>query len=400
MISTGHEHIDEVGLVHMNGRVYDSTLGRFISADPTIQAPYNSQSFNRYSYVLNNPLSYTDPSGFSFLSNAFKKFRNAIKKVFRGIRNFWKSVLKNEVFRIVATIGLSFVGVPPGVWSAMMKGFAIGFVGSGGDFKAGVIGALTGAAFHGIGEGFAGKGKIVTNAAGKAVEKFSAGVQALKTVAHGVVGGLASVANGGQFKSGFLAGGFAEGFSDVAGDLAPQTSNAINPGQVVIAATIGGAGSVLGGGKFANGAVTGAFSNVFNEQGHGDLLRSYEDKYPNGNSEIRPMEGAAGEWKYEKIIAISDVPTGMSTIKNTVKEYGIKALQAIDLVVESGSRYVAEYTPNQFYTYDVYIDRVTLKPTTERFNIQNTTRIWKQSGRAIRQEKLRVCTGGSLLCIN
>jgi hypothetical protein len=47
----------------MNGRVYDPALGRFISPDPWIQEPYNTQSFNRYSYVWNNPLRYTDPSG-------------------------------------------------------------------------------------------------------------------------------------------------------------------------------------------------------------------------------------------------------------------------------------------------------------------------------------------------
>jgi hypothetical protein len=48
----------------MNGRVYDPELGRFMSADPFVQAPYNSQSYNRYSYTFNNPLSYTDPSGY------------------------------------------------------------------------------------------------------------------------------------------------------------------------------------------------------------------------------------------------------------------------------------------------------------------------------------------------
>ena len=50
----------------MNGRIYDPTLGRFLQADPHIQAPKNSQSYNRYAYVLNNPLSYTDPSGYFF----------------------------------------------------------------------------------------------------------------------------------------------------------------------------------------------------------------------------------------------------------------------------------------------------------------------------------------------
>jgi len=61
---TGHEHIDEMNLIHMNGRVYDPQIGRFLSADPIIQHPYKSQSYNRYSYVLNNPHKYTDPSGF------------------------------------------------------------------------------------------------------------------------------------------------------------------------------------------------------------------------------------------------------------------------------------------------------------------------------------------------
>ena len=50
----------------MNGRIYDPVLGRFLSPDPFIQAPFNSQNYNRYTYVLNNPLTLTDPSGFLF----------------------------------------------------------------------------------------------------------------------------------------------------------------------------------------------------------------------------------------------------------------------------------------------------------------------------------------------
>ena len=63
---TGHEQLDQgnMGLTHMNGRVYDPTLGRFISADPNIQAPFNTQSFSRFSYVWNGPLNATDPTGF------------------------------------------------------------------------------------------------------------------------------------------------------------------------------------------------------------------------------------------------------------------------------------------------------------------------------------------------
>ncbi len=60
---TGHEHLDGVGFIHMNGRMYDPEAGRFMSADSYVQFPEFSQSYNRYSYVLNNPLSHRDPSG-------------------------------------------------------------------------------------------------------------------------------------------------------------------------------------------------------------------------------------------------------------------------------------------------------------------------------------------------
>ena len=61
---TGHEMLPEVNMIHMNGRVYEPSLGRFMSADPIVQDPEFSQSFNRYSYVMNNPLSLTDPDGY------------------------------------------------------------------------------------------------------------------------------------------------------------------------------------------------------------------------------------------------------------------------------------------------------------------------------------------------
>ncbi len=48
----------------MNGRVYDPILGRFLSPDPNVQVVTDLQSYNRYSYVLNNPLRYTDPTGY------------------------------------------------------------------------------------------------------------------------------------------------------------------------------------------------------------------------------------------------------------------------------------------------------------------------------------------------
>jgi len=69
---TSQETIPSVGLVNMNGRVYDPVLGRFLTADPNVQFVANLQSYNRYSYAQNNPLRYTDPTGYfswGFLQN-------------------------------------------------------------------------------------------------------------------------------------------------------------------------------------------------------------------------------------------------------------------------------------------------------------------------------------------
>ena len=65
---TGHEHLDDSygqhKLIHMNGRMYDPLLGRFLGVDPIIQFPANGQSLNPYSYIMNNPMAGTDPTGY------------------------------------------------------------------------------------------------------------------------------------------------------------------------------------------------------------------------------------------------------------------------------------------------------------------------------------------------
>ncbi|MGK3998679.1 RHS repeat domain-containing protein [Sorangium sp. So ce1024] len=61
---TGHESDDELGLVNMKGRIYDPRIGRFLTTDPIVSLPFFGQSWNPYSYVLNNPLVYVDPVGF------------------------------------------------------------------------------------------------------------------------------------------------------------------------------------------------------------------------------------------------------------------------------------------------------------------------------------------------
>ena len=61
---TFHENMTAFNLINMNGRAYDPMIGQFLSPDPFVQSPDNSQSYNRFSYCMNNPLKFTDPSGY------------------------------------------------------------------------------------------------------------------------------------------------------------------------------------------------------------------------------------------------------------------------------------------------------------------------------------------------
>lgn len=78
---TSHEHFWEVGIIHMNGRLYDPLLRRFLNADENIQDPHNTQNYNKYGYVFNNPLIYNDPSGEFF----FAALAPILGKVLAGI---------------------------------------------------------------------------------------------------------------------------------------------------------------------------------------------------------------------------------------------------------------------------------------------------------------------------
>ncbi len=144
----------------MNGRIYDPTLGRFLQADPFIQAPKNSQNYNRYSYVLNNPMSYTDPSGYFFVS-LFKGVRKFVKK-------YWKVIAAAAVsyFTFGATsgwaagwaLGSGFSASAAGFMGDMAGGAAAGFVSGAimtGSLRGALKGAFVGAATAGIFEGVA-----------------------------------------------------------------------------------------------------------------------------------------------------------------------------------------------------------------------------------------------------
>ena len=248
---TGHEHLDDVGLIHMNGRVYDPTLGRFLSADPFVQLPKSTQGFNRYTYVNNNPLSYTDPSGF-FLGKLFKAFRKGIKKLF-------KSKIFQAVVRIIA-YAVSIITQQYWIAGLVDGAFAkINGASWGQAFKAGIT---TFASMYAIGE---------IGGQGWGIEAEIAG--------YGIVGGTQSEIMGGKFSDGFYASAFAR-------FARPWVQGAASfTGRVIRSMVAGGAGAVFGGGKFKNGAVTGAFSYVITSKVYKSLVTNRNISRDQGNSD-------------------------------------------------------------------------------------------------------------------
>ena len=122
----------------MNGRIYDPTLGRFLQADPFIQAPDNMQNYNRYSYVLNNPMSMTDPSGY-FFDKLFKAYNKML----------------GDLAPVVAIgIGIATGGWATATWyNAATVGFITGGIATG-SLKGAALGALTAGVMQRIGAHF------------------------------------------------------------------------------------------------------------------------------------------------------------------------------------------------------------------------------------------------------
>lgn len=180
---TGHEHLVDLGLIHMNGRLYDPVLGRFLQADPIIQAPHNAQSHNRYSYVLNNPLSFSDPSGFSF----WTKWRKPIIALAASIITAGAAAAWMSAYAIAngATVFATATGSLTGMGSmaaVAAGGFAAGGI-NGGNIQSALRGAfmaaLTFGVVNGISDVFAsvsgGDGGLCFVECGPGVQHLTAG---------------------------------------------------------------------------------------------------------------------------------------------------------------------------------------------------------------------------------
>lgn len=243
---TGHEHLESVGLINMNGRVYDPILHRFLQADSMVQEPYNTQNYNRYGYCLNNPLKYTDISGEDFGVTL------AISLGVALVMYFGDAIINDKP--------ITFKGIATTV----------------------VITAVSGGIAYGIGSVAAGIGNFYTRAT-------------FQALAHGLTQGGMTALAGGKFWSGFAAGSISsimssawqggESFktnadgkrylTDVTKGLGGVGANG-TVGTMFVGTLSGGAGAALTGGNFWQGAVTGLIVSGLNHAAHGGFAKKFK----------------------------------------------------------------------------------------------------------------------------
>ena len=236
---TGHEHLAEVGLIQMNGRLYDPVLRSFLMPDNFIQEPGNTQNYNRYAYVLNNPLMYNDPSGEEAIT--------------LGV-----AVIIGVVIAVTSyTLTALLADVP----------FSVG-----GLVKSAFIGAASAAVTFGIGSA---SSALFTNFYSQA---------AFQAAAHGTFQGGMTALSGGKFWSGFAAGALssiaASAWSggdtitdngDYTMSLTRHTGIGAGSGElgmIAFGTVSGGAGALLTKGNFWQGAVTGLMVSGLNHFAH------------------------------------------------------------------------------------------------------------------------------------
>jgi RHS repeat-associated protein len=267
----GQDHIPDFDLIHMTGRVYDPRLGIFLSVDVLGGQAQTGGDLNPYLYAEGNPLAIVDPTGFcgwsdpgsclSGIGQAIGSVGQAISNVVNSVANTVSSALQNAAqwvsqnWREVATVAVIAVVT-----------FATAGTGTGPVVAATLAGAAGGATEAAL------YGGSVQDVIGAAIEGavfggFSAGLAnaglswEASEFAHGFVGGFQSAMSGQDFAHGFLIGAL----SQVSGSsiAVSYTSGWSVAEQVAVSAVVNGAVSEAQGDKFANGALTGVFQQLY-----------------------------------------------------------------------------------------------------------------------------------------
>lgn len=353
---TGHEHLQSVGLIHMNGRLYDPKLHRFLQPDNFVQDPYNTQNYNRYAYVLNNPFKYTDQNGEELVT----------------------AIVVGAVVGLVSYLTINMFSNQP-----------ITLMGA---FKATFMGAVSGAVTFGIGSWTEG------------VKNFflRAGYQAL---AHGTFQGTMSGIQGGGFWNGLASGALSSIASSAWGGgptsdktytVGSHTATFTNQtvrglggnfagsafGKMAFGTIMGGAGAALTGGNFWKGAVTGLIVSGLNHvmhdamdggnqdppsqrrknwdtNGDGILQKGEADSwYLYGNGESITVDNSKIDWSGLKMplkgnanFAISTADAFVDLPYETASTYGGTSFQRIDAktAIVKDQLYHYELRPNNSF---------------------------------------------------
>ena len=198
---TGHEHLPWFGLINMNARLYDPLLCRFLSPDPYVQAPDFTQSFNRYSYGLNNPLSYTDPNGeFVLTATAIALIIGATVGLAAGMYSGYKIAESKGAtgWKMAGyMLGGGLIGGIAGVaggFAGATVGVGIGIGGALGGAISGFIGGFTSGSINGFGMTLLAGGNWGTAIANAGKQGLWAGV--IGAAVGGLVQGISSAIKG------------------------------------------------------------------------------------------------------------------------------------------------------------------------------------------------------------
>lgn len=308
---TGHEHFFRVGIIHMNGRIYDPVLKGFMSPDNFVQDPQNSQNFNRYAYCLNNPLMYTDPSG--------------------------------EVFQI-GVLGAMAIGAAIAATSYTIYALATTWdnFSWGGLLKSTLIGAVSGAASFGVGQlasqMFTG---ICASTSTLTASQVSWIVAAPQAVMHGISQGFIAGISGGDLGQAFFSGMISSGVSSVVQMGGSSFMGNGDAATLLFGTVSGGLSAELTGGNFWEGAATGLVVSGLNHTLHKSALNAKIDSEfegtgldPDGNPDVNtvvngetyfdPAKGVAeAEMLSSTLPVLSDMSTEAGCPKIVIKSGGV-----------------------------------------------------------------------------
>lgn len=239
---TGHEHLWKVGLINMNARLYDPVLRKFLSPDNVIQDPFNTQSYDRFGYVYNNPLLYVDLDG-----NEPITFGVAL--IIGVAVSITSKMIINAINNVPVWYGLGKATVTGAVMSAVSFGIgsaassaATGFIGKatlqagmhamssgimstlesgnfGSGFLSGAISSVVSSGIQALGTNFTKSGALQdVNRNYISKNSFGSGdlIKAIMITSGGLSGGISSSIAGGNFWQGFRQGIITSGLNHVA----------------------------------------------------------------------------------------------------------------------------------------------------------------------------------------